>query len=546
MTPSDPYQKSFATVEELLSNPRGRVRQNPSKAKETIVAAVKASGGWINNTSWRGTDYVITAGPMAGTYTLGQVVNRYTPEFAIVDSDDFANDILLTLVASRYEKLWKILQPVYNAVVVSGMFPELPPMLNVRTIDETRHDLLYWADVHDALSDEREDLLDDKARAVRQALKDFNANPEGYAERVNHANKVMRFMRTDGFGHAVQLYILSQAGSVPVSTVLKQVEEQPKRLLSLYQVRIPTRLSDRTRYAAEFFRTWSAGKAANRILPNVEGGMPYDWGMRLVPQDVRDLLNYVPSWRQLTEKEIPSTAGTHGMTVKAAKQLAAVNWVSDMIFQMRMFQQEGISPTVFRKQLLPKYDLPQLSLLKDALEGVRKGASVLVQTPEGRLLVRAREERDWPRLLRGHDQAVAAADQMGGAKSQKVLDDAEKFKRGAARFTMIPGVRPLITKAEYKCEGDEMKHCVHSMGYYLKRDGYEFAFAAPDGTRATLELDAKTGRVRQFFGPQDMTPSKTTQKMLDKFLAVNDDNIALLQEGKFSKKSRDNPQRGWT
>ena len=220
------------------------------------------------------------------------------------------------------------------------------------------------------------------------------------------------------------------------------------------------------------------------------------------------------------------------MSDKEKKAYLVNNWANGMIFRMKGFQKEGISPNVFREQLLRKYTWSQLSLLLDAVKGVRKGAAILARTPEGRLLVRAREERDWPRLLKGHDQAVAAAAAMEGVKTEKTLQAAAKFKQEAANLRMIPGVRPLITKAEYKCEGEEMSHCVHSMGYYLNRDGYEFAFAAQDGTRATLQLSVY-GNVIQFFGPHDTTPSDATKKMLDRFLAANDDNIALMQQGKF-------------
>jgi len=214
-------------------------------------------------------------------------------------------------------------------------------------------------------------------------------------------------------------------------------------------------------------------------------------------------------------------------------------WIDGMLSILQDFQSEGISPKVFREQLIRKYEGPHLVRLLDALRGVREGAAILVQTPEGRLLVRAREERDWPRLMRGHDLAVAAAGEMRNTSSHEALAAAETFKRGAEQFIMIPGVRPLVTKAEYKCEGDEMDHCVHSMGYYLKRDGYEFAIAAPDGTRATLELDAKKGTIRQLFGPEDSTPSAATRKMANAFLAVNKSNIALMRQGKFPVYAKD-------
>jgi len=227
-----------------------------------------------------------------------------------------------------------------------------------------------------------------------------------------------------------------------------------------------------------------------------------------------------------------SFSGVLAMSDKEKKEYAVNNWASNMIYRMKGFRREGIAPVVFREQLLRKYTWAQLTLLLDAVAGVRKGAAILARTPEGRLLVRAREERDWPRLLRGHDQAVAAAAALEGVKTEKTLKAAAKFKQEAANLRMIPGVRPLVTKAEYKCEGDELDHCVHSMGYYLNRDGYELAFAAQDGTRATLQLGVN-GSVLQFFGPKDARPSEATKNMLVAFLAANADNIELMRQGQF-------------
>ena len=564
MTPSDPYQKSFATVEELLSNPRGRVRQNPSKAYETIVAAVKASDGYILPRGSGLFAYEVHSGPMTGTYILGKKSNRYVPGFG---------STVRHKPTDLRAKIVKVLKPLYNVIHATGLAVDARTPRPRMSTKQIRAELLYQI----ARPPEGMDKVD--LAEARAKMADFSADPKGFTKRLHDEEVLQDMVTSRSFEMAEKLYVLSQAGGVSVKTVIDQVKEKPKRLLGLDNMRIPTRLTDRTRYAAEFLRTWSAGKAADRIVPNVEGGMPTNitayrgWA----PEDIRNLLNKVPSWRQMAVKQesgpeilrarqelfaravfgalagddvLPAPIPLSDKQIKERDRKRAdertTSWVNSMLEIMQDFQSEGISAKVFREQLVRKYEPPQLIRLRDAFTGVREGAAILVQTPEGRLLVRAREEKDWPRLLQGHDQAVAAAGQMRDTSSEKNLALAEAFKRGAEQFTMIPGVRPLITKAEYKCEGDEMHHCVHSMGYYLKRDGYEFAFAAPDGTRATLELDAKTGRVRQLFGPGDSTPSAATRKMADAFLAVNKNNIALLKEGKFPEKSRDNPQRGWT
>ena len=560
MTPSDPYQKSFATVEELLSNPRGRVRQNPSKAYETIVAAVKASDGYILPRGSGLFAYEVHSGPMTGTYILGQKSNRYVPGFG---------STVWHKPTDLRAKIVKVLKPLYNVIHATGLAVDARTPRPRMSTKQIRAELLYQI----ARPPEGMDKVD--LAEARAKMDDFTADPKGFTKRLHDEEVLQDMVTSRSFEMAEKLYVLSQAGGVSVKTVIDQVKDKPKRLLGLDNMRIPTRLTDRTRYAAEFLRTWSAGKAADRIVPNVEGGMPTNitayraWA----PEDIRNLLNKVPSWRQMavaqesgTEKlekrrrvaleelmmsggalfggdALPAPIPLSAKQIKERdKQIAnerTTSWVNSMLEIMQDFQSEGISAKVFREQLVRKYEPPQLIRLLDALTGVREGAVILVQTPEGRLLVRAREEKDWPRLLQGHDQAVAAAGQMRDTSSEKNLALAEEFKRGAEQFTMIPGVRPLITKAEYKCEGDEMHHCVHSMGYYLKRDGYEFAFAAPDGTRATLELDAKYGTVRQLFGPADSTPSAATQKMKNEFLAVNKNNIALLRAGKFPVYAKD-------
>jgi len=115
------------------------------------------------------------------------------------------------------------------------------------------------------------------------------------------------------------------------------------------------------------------------------------------------------------------------------------------------------------------------------------------------------------------------------------MESASAFKKGARQFTMIEGVRPLTTEEEYKCEGDELGHCVYSRGYMFKKDAFEFGFTAPDGTRATLELGTG-GIVRQFFGPQNGPASPATREMLREFLAVNADKIKAMKVGEFPVK----------
>ena len=192
----------------------------------------------------------------------------------------------------------------------------------------------------------------------------------------------------------------------------------------------------------------------------------------------------------------------------------------------------GVRDGEFR-ELLQKRGLHWMTHFRDALSAALQGREVLAETHEGRQLIRAVNERDWVRVHREHDRAVAARRARYEATPRKRdALSSEQFKGRARQFTLIEGVRPLTTEEEYECEGTEMRHCVYSMGYFHKKDSFEFAFAAPDGTRATLEL-GDNGVVRQFFGPSDSTPSKATKMMLAEFKAVNADNIAAMKKGKF-------------
>ena len=187
MTPSDPYQKSFATVEELLSNPRGRVRQNPSKAYETIVAAVKASDGHI--LPWRSGlfAYVVLSGPMTGTYILGQKFNRYKPDF----EEGFSfrrTDLRLKIV--------KVLKPLYNVIHATGLGFDKHINRRRKSIDQTKAEILQL------IEDWRDDENLPDALAM---LDDFTADPKGFTKK-RHDNQITAAMvRSPSFKMAERL-----------------------------------------------------------------------------------------------------------------------------------------------------------------------------------------------------------------------------------------------------------------------------------------------------------------------------------------------------
>ena len=184
MTPSDPSQKSFATVEELLSNPRGRVRQNPSKAYETIVAAVKASDGYILQRGSGLFAYVVLSGPMTGTYMLGQKFNRYTP--------DFEKGFLFRRTDLR-AKIVKVLKPLYNVIHATGLAFDKHIDRRRKSIDQTKAEILRLIEI-------RQD--DENLPDALAMLDDFTADPKGFTKK-RHDNQMWAAMvRSPSFGMA--------------------------------------------------------------------------------------------------------------------------------------------------------------------------------------------------------------------------------------------------------------------------------------------------------------------------------------------------------
>ena len=547
----DPFKTSYSTVEEMLTNPSTRLRQNPSKAYETIVKAVKDSGGWIQKRDDR-YNYGVLSGPYTGTYILGARYNSYVAAF---DTGVDPAPNTLGLYKFHFDRIWQKIAPVYAAVkqaesMTGAGVPQ--PALEKLTSEDVR------ARLEKEKGDEhwREYADQEEARMYERAAKryeTFTKDPEKATALYAEAATLSTLARSKAYIRAQKLYIMSQAANVPVAEVINALQAKPKRLYSVDQVRIPTRLSDRSRYSAEFLRTWSAEKAFNRLLPNVEGSVSITGRTPMEPRvsDVRGLLNKVPSWRQMAEPADVPEAGKEKAVLtaeekavrKAEKEKAVEAWIEKYLMLMHSFEREEVARKVFREQLLRRYDERQLRILLDAIRGVRQGAGVLALTAEGRLLNVGLAEQDWPRLIRGHDLAVAAGDEARGVGTAEQMVIAQKFKSGAAQFEFPEGVRPLLTKSDYKTEGTEMRHCVYSGGYFLSNAGYEFAFKAPDGTRATLQL-SRLGKVDQFYSQGNGKASPATKQLLDDFLSLNARKIAAMADKSFPVYPKDNPSRG--
>lgn len=551
MAKYDPFQQNFTTVDELFANPRGGLRSNPSKAYDTIVKAVKDSGGWIQKRDQR-YFYGVLAGPMTGTYVLGARYNSYAPRF---DFGVNPEPMTLGLYKFQFNRLMEKIRPMYEAVkqaqVAAGIeVTERTAAGRARTIERVREDLL--SDVETAQYDEP-----GMVASLERKLALFEKDPYGYTNQLMEGMKLSDMKNSEAFRSAEKLYLMSQAGGIPVERVIADLKEKPKRLLSLADVRIPTRLSDRTRYSNEFLRTWSPGKAFKRLIPNVEGEVPAaeHRGERYA-EEVRGLLSGVPSWRQMAQAyETPDDvrreewATGRTLTEKQVKELRTTAWVRRALAIKGRFETSGVTNKVFREQLLRRYSLDDLSRLADTVRGIQAVGPLLAENDEGRNILHAWAQRDWPTILRAHDRVMDLEGRNRGlrpAETKEQLERAEKFKRGAEQFALLPGVKPLIKPEEYKCEGGEMGHCVYSRGYYMSEAGYEFAFKAEDGTRATLEL-GKDGTVMQFFGPGNSPPSAATKQMLNQFMAVNADNIEKMRKGEFpvyAKSNRGSRHRG--
>jgi len=559
--PLDPFQKTYTSLEEMLSNPGTRLRENPSKAYETIVNAVKASGGWIQKESRADPNYFygVLSGPYTGTYIMGRKKFEYQPAFEFgISLNVNTRGLVRKMNNAVLAKIAPLRKAVDEALKLTGT--ELAHVSSKDVDDERYEDERYEglkerfesdlkAQYAEVPSPRQEARIRARVTRFERALERERAKHEEVRRIAGEVDPRPRHI-------AETLYILSEASGTPQEKVIESLREQPKRIFTLLDANfhVPTRLMDRKRFGAELLRTWSFKAAVKRILPNVEGDVSALVGPRRGRgvARLRSLLSSVPSWKQIALREIGRhtdhdvlhdmeerlrAAGVKDWQLPGKSQEARIEEFLDLANRMyESLNKIGVRDGEFR-ELLQKRGLHWMTHFRDALLAAQLGREVLAETDEGRQLIRAVNERDWVRVHREHDRAVAAkyAAWMRKDKAARDAPSSEQFKGRARQFSLIEGVRPLTTEEEYKCEGTEMRHCVHSMGYFYKKDSFEFAFEAPDGTRATLEL-ADDGIVRQFFGPRDSTPSKATKMMLEEFKAVNADNIKAMKKGQFPLK----------
>lgn len=574
----DVYKQNFETLEELLSMPQAGVRSmpqagvrsNPSKAYERLVKAVKDSDGWID----KGGEfyyYAVLAGPLTGTYVLGARYNEYIADFVF---GFVTNEQTVGLARFNRARIQKRLGPLL--AVVQEINQRLGNPLKDRVItvssaaaimgktrdEETEVMQNYWGVLERSMAagvdPNGPGMAAWDVTAAQLAKKQKKAEKQdAFVRRTQEAEKIRQERSQGTYRAAVALYIMSQAGNTPVDRVIAALREQPKRLYSLTDVALPTRLTDRSRYGAEFLNTWSAQKALKRLFPNVEGHVPaemYLHGPRL--SRVRTLLKGVPSWRQLADdapvRDEVNLAVADGdelqppVPVRSAKEQRehqVGQWLGHLVHTSDRLAAVGIKPTVFRDQIMRTYTRGEWDLLADALQAMDGLGNQLAETVEGQQLLRARAQQDWRRIIRAHDHLTRLyQQQVTNRTKEETRAAAEAHKKKAFQLNLIPGVQPLVTKEEYDAEGDALGHCVGQMGYCWKLSTYEFSFTAPSGERATLSLDTQ-GRVSQFYGPGNSTPAPVLQQMLKQFLEANKDNLKAMADGKFPVKQ--NPRARW-
>jgi hypothetical protein len=389
-----------------------------------------------------------------------------------------------------------------------------------------------------------------RIRGLQQEVAEIaGSRPQDLVKNMNHpANEL-----------AQEIYLLSQVGGVDFDSVIAAIKAQPKRLLTFVNhLRIPGRREERARWARALLTSFSENDALKAWFPRVPG-ITTLMQLNARPGEsalIRYALVDFPNWVQVAEKlaredqtalnlERVQAMGPEfvPMPLSPVQQLREIG-TRMLLRYADSFKRAKIPAPVYRA-LVRKYNSTQLHMLTDTLFLMREAGvnEVLAETVEGRRALQHLADADWREVLRDHD-LVVQADTTARERRNAIYreagsyvapDDAalERFHARSKAFILPPGVRPLTTRAEFEREGAEMGHCVAH--YFGQRRSWCFAFLAPDGSRATLELTAH-GDVAQFYGPGNSGASAATRKLLNEFLAVNKENISAMRKGEFPPK----------
>jgi hypothetical protein len=389
-----------------------------------------------------------------------------------------------------------------------------------------------------------------RIQGLQQEIAEIAASsPRDLVKNMNHpANEL-----------AQEIYLLSQVGGVDFDSVIAAIKAQPKRLLTFVNhLRIPGRREERARWARALLTSYSENDALKAWFPRVPGittlmqldGRPREAAL------IRYALVDFPNWVQVAEKlaredqtalneERLRAIGPEfvPMPLSPVQQLREIG-ARMLLRYADSFKMAKIPAPVYRA-LVRKYNSTQLQMLTDTLLLMRDAGTneVLAETVEGRRALQHLADADWREVLRDHD-LVVQADTTARERRNAIYmaagayvapDDAalERFHGRSKAFILPPGVRPLTTRAEFEQEGAQMGHCVAH--YFNQRRSWCFAFEAPDGQRATLELTG-TGDVAQFYGPKNASAGAGPRRLLSEFMQLNADNIKAMRKGAFPPK----------
>lgn len=509
----------------MASRPLHRALDNVSKAFQTLVDAKAKYGGWSDK---NGTEkcIVILGGPYCGTYSWTALRLNYYMDFRQLHTEagkakkivQFQNkkllDLLLPTAKIVHEALLKV-SPVY-ADSIKNSIKEYNRILSAPDTD-----FAYEYEPRDPdIGGEDRDFNNTQTR--EQTLLGIpDARP-------------LESPRSKAYKTSQLLYILSQVSGTPMDAVLQDIQEQPKRLLSLSGMPRMQRATDRAKFAKEFLSSWSIQKAVKKCIPNVEGNISVS--MPAV-EDARYAFNYVPSWMNIarvwgnTEDPRPRPRPPRGVNIDPAETGRI-----EILFMAQDFKELKVPATAFRK-LLTSFTKNQLTNLRDVLRRMEPVREQLAETLEGRRILEARVRQDYRALLRAHDFVMAIP--YNRTTKGITAEQAAEWHKNALRLRCPVGVRPLLTIVDFTTEGQEMDHCVG--GYFWQRKSWCFAFQASDGTRATLEIrpvgelvkqlqrdrhplaPADTGPfvVVQFQGVGNTAVSYKCRELLNTFKAVN-------------------------
>lgn len=529
--PADPFQQDFTSLDDLVFGSvfeeDEKARANPTKAFQTIWDATQKSGGWYfarpmydgeggREETW---SYVIPTGMYAGTYEIGPRAFRWHPHFAL----EFGTSAQAqAIVAQRLKKLSELtqldeaLRPLLRLVDEPGgtTAEDLDSRYNddewinaFREGDKAVNKLggEYAQDAFEAAQIPDGGVGIDMMTLLDRAYASWKKDPKKYEAQRRLARKQQHFSSV-----ALFLYILAQAAGMPVQSVLAAVRAQPKRLIGMHRVFMPTRARDRVRFARVFLQTWSEPKALKILLPNVEGRFPVRAASSAFGDAgrIQYAFNFVPSWKQLAHRTADEWRPHHSDEAAA----------SFVLMKAKDFQELGYPAKDFR-EVLRRYP-ENLGRIVDSLRMIEDNREDLAGDVEGRRLLQQVEDRDWREVIRAHDE-LAERYRRGYAQPQSGIKgpEAAAWHAQARKWDLPRGVVPLTTQEEFVREGNVMRHCVGM--YFWQRKSLVFSITGSDGTRATVEVSPKDGRIIQLYGPENRKPSEATVAAANELIRLN-------------------------